>query len=264
MMDPRPPAPLDVARSEAEARSNAPVDLHAVSATLDRANRIDLEFVTPLATDYDEVFVQTYQLTRALLGDVRFNHWIGNLRATVPARGMLARFRPSRGVPIVELPALVEGLVERVRSALPGQPWSGRTPQTRVRVKRKPSVDGPSRSDIESGETAHLPFFHATVDGGRFAGERYTRHPETFAYVMAEHGDPRALHSQLDQALETRGATIGWASGTRFAYVDLALTDVSAALAVMRSVLAGTRNAKLVPLGEEGAGDAIALTDEKG
>jgi hypothetical protein len=219
----------------AEAESKAPVDLHAVSATLDRANRIDLVFVTPLATDYDEVSVQTYALTKALLGEERFRDWIGNLAAVEPARGVFARFRPARGVPLAELPALVDGLVDRVRAALPAQPWSARAPQSRVKVQRRPAPMGPLRSDIETAETAHAALFESTVDGGGFASGRYTRHAERFGYVMAERADAPALEKKIDQALGARGATIGWASGTRFAYVDLAFVDAPP-LDLLRSV----------------------------
>ena len=226
---------LAEAIAAAEAESKAPVDLHAVSATLDRANRIDLVFVTPLASDYDEVSVQTYALTKALLGDGRFGDWIGNLGAVEPARGVFARFRPARGVPLAELPALVDDLVERVRAALPAQPWSARAPQTRVKVKRRSAPDGPLRSDIETAETAHAALFEATVDGGNFANGRYTRHAERFGYVMAERADAAALEKKVDAALGNRGATMGWASGTRFAYVDLAFVDAPP-LDVLRSV----------------------------
>ena len=98
---------------------------------------------------------------------------------------------------------------------------------------------------------------------GRFAGERYTRHAETFAYVMAEHGDPRALEKQLDQALGDEGRHDRSGRGTRFAYVDLALTDVSAALDGHAAGPRGTPERELVPFGEEGAAEAIAFTDEK-
>ena len=227
---------LAEAIAAAEAESKAPVDLHTVSATLDRANRIDLVFVTPLASDYDEVSVQTYALTKALLGDGRFGDWIGNLSAVEPARGIFARFRPARGVPLAELPALVDGLVERVRAALPAQPWSARAPQTRVKVKRKPAPEGPLRTDIEIAETAHAPLFESMLDGGSFANGRYTRHAERFGYVMAERADAPALAKKVDEALGARGATIGWASGTRFAYVDLAFVDAPP-LDLLRSVI---------------------------
>jgi len=226
---------LAEAIAAAEAESKAPVDLHAVSATLDRANRIALVFVTPLASDYDEVSVQTHALTKALLGEGRFGDWIGNLSAVEPARGIFARFRPERGVPLAELPALVDGLVERVRATLPAQPWSARAPQARTKIKRKPALEGPLRTDIETAETAHAAFFQSTVDGGSFANARYTRHAERFGYVMAERADVQALSKKIDQALGDRGATIGWATGTRFAYVDLAFVGAPP-LEVLRAV----------------------------
>jgi hypothetical protein len=239
---------LAEAIAAAQAESRAPVDLHAVSATLDRANRIDLVFVTPLATDYDEVSVQTYALTKALLGERRFGDWIGAVAAVEPARGLFARFRPSRGVPLAELSTLVEGLVERVRGSLPAQAWSARAPQSRVKVKRKPSTGGPPRADIEAGETVHAPLFEAMLDGGSFANERYTRHAERFGYVMAERADAPGLEKRIDRALGDRGATIGWASGTRFAYVDLAFADVPP-LDALRSAVEGV--ASFVALDEE-------------
>ena len=231
-----------------EAESKAPVDLHAVSATLDGANRIDLVFVTPLASDYDEVSVQTFVLTKAFLGEQRFADWIGNLAAVEPSRGLFARFRPARGVPIAELPALVGGLVARVQAALPAQAWSARAPQSRVPVKRKPSPAGPRRSDIEVGETAHAPFFESTVDGGGFANKRYTRHGERFGYVMAERADAQQLEKRIDRALGERGATIGWATGTRFAYVDVAFAGPPP-IDVLRSAVDGV--ASFVVLDEE-------------
>jgi hypothetical protein len=230
---------LAEAVAAAEAESRAPVDLQSVSATLDRANRIDLVFVTPLATDYDEVYVQTHALTKALLGEERFDRWIGSLGAVEPPRGVFAKLRPSRGVPLAELSGLVDGLVERVRSALPAQPWSSRAPQTRVRVKHTPSVEGPRRSDIESGETAHAPFFDATVDGGRFACERYTRHAEAFGYVVAERGDAHGWEKRIDQALGSAAATIGWATGARSAYVDIAFAGGALPLDILRGVAGG-------------------------
>jgi hypothetical protein len=262
MTDPRPPTSLEVARSEVEAQSKAPIDLHAVSATLDRANRIDLEFVTPLATDYDEVYVQTHVLARTLLGDVRFGRWIGKLAAVEPARGLFARWSSNRGVPIAELPALVDGLVERVRAALPAQPWSARPAMPRVRVRRNASPDGPRRSDVATADTVHEPLFEASRDGGGFATERYTRHDETFAYLMIEGGDARAMERRVDAALGASGATTGWAAGTRFAYVDLALAEVPSAVEKMRPILEGTTTAWLYFLDDERAAAPIVLGSE--
>jgi hypothetical protein len=84
---------------------------------------------------------------------------------------------------------------------------------------------GPLRSDIEMAETAHAALFESTVDGGGFANGRYTRHAERFGYVMAERADGPALEEKIDQALGARGATIGWATGARFTYVDLAFVE---------------------------------------
>jgi hypothetical protein len=187
-------------------------------------------------------------LTKAFLGEQRFGDWIGNLAAVEPSRGLFARFRPARGVPIAELPALVDGLVERVRAALPAQPWSARGLQSRVHVKRRPSPAGPRRSDIETGETAHVPLFEATLDGGQFANERYTKHAERFGYVMAERANAQELEKRIDRALGDRGATIGWATGTRFAYVDLAFVG-ALPLEALRSAVDAT--ASFVALDEE-------------
>jgi hypothetical protein len=52
---------------------------------------------------------------------------------------------------------------------------------------------------------------------------------------MAERADAQALEKKIDEALGVRGATIGWASGTRFAYVDLVFVGAPP-LDVLRAV----------------------------
>src|SRR4029453_12255648 len=89
--EPRPPETETRMSTLAEAIAAAEAE---GNAALDPANRIALVFVTPLASDYDEVSVQTYALPKALLGDGRFGEWIGNLAAVEPARGIFARFLP--------------------------------------------------------------------------------------------------------------------------------------------------------------------------
>ena len=71
---------------------------------------------------------------------------------------------------------------------------------------------------------------------------------------MAERGDAEQLEKRIDQALGARGATIGWASGTRFAYVDLAFVDAPP-LDVLRSVVGAV---SFVALDEDG--EPVPLT----
>jgi hypothetical protein len=248
----RPPADLGAALARVAAKSAAPVDLHSVAASLTDAHRIDIAYVTPLATDFDEATLQSWLVTETLLGEEALDSWIGKVETTLPPRGWWSRLfpRPDTGVPPAELPGLVDALRRNVLERLPAAPWHQLTPRpARIPVvgsTTPPSGDPPQRTDVVAGETLHPPLFQASRDSLGFASARYSRHGETFAYVKLEAtavalpaAKRNALEERIHQALTRAdvGGALGSSSGHRYAYVDLSLVDVDRAIPIVRSVL---------------------------
>ncbi|GMG80950.1 hypothetical protein LNKW23_01620 [Paralimibaculum aggregatum] len=174
----------------------------------------------------------------------RNDRWLSEFRTT--ARAIIEGFEAERPEkPFVEVPMRVEDCVDfRLR------PVGG---------------DPARRHDAMQVQSRHPALTAARLAGARIAGVRFSRFGEIFCGLkvmrtgsssFAEVADIATFGARIEERLAERrcGGVIGRASGIRHVYVDLALTDIEAAIAVLRRALA-----------DEGVlGPAWLLFDEAG
>jgi hypothetical protein len=153
--------------------------------------------------------------------------------------------------PLSELPARVSALIAEAQARLPSEPYLRRAADaewTLLELKPEPADDYPEQLDLLVAKTADIELWKAQHSGLLFEARRHSRVGETFAYLkidgaggLPEGGfaDKGEIEDAVTAALEPDGlgAHVGGGTGLRYSYVDLALTDVNAAIEALRPVL---------------------------
>src|SRR5262249_15564683 len=118
-----------------------------------------------------------------------------------------------------------------------------------VDLKPKKQDDYLHRYDLLTALTCAPDMWRNAHSGDLFWSGRFSRSSEVFCYLKMDRGGPirRAAvgdRNKAEDALNAGlrpgrlGCVIGGGSGRRYDYIDLALTDVRAAVSVIREVLA--------------------------
>jgi hypothetical protein len=185
----------------------------------------------------------------AMLGEEVFETFVGNVEVA----------RRAGTSPLDQLPVVVGGLVSELQAALPDHPWrpdqpapDGTMKGSVMELKPREADDYPAQADLVVASHHHLELWNAQHLGIPFDDRRFSRIGETFCYlkfdgseVDLEITDRAELEEAMLDVLEPsgHGAILGGGTGLRYSYVELALTDVDAALALLVPVL----RAKKVP-----------------
>jgi hypothetical protein len=189
--------------------------------------------------------------TETLMGEYVLDTWIGGIG--------VADGQPSqpgqRPLPMERAQATVGALVRSIQDQLPqakmhdlsaGSDWAN------IELSPEPADDYAGRSDLLVASTQSVELFRAAHCGMIFTSSCHSRFGEQFCYLKLDGKDvPRErfvefrsqFEDQLDPALTQAGVgcCIGGGSGLRYSYIDLALTDVNAAIPIIRQVLASKR-----------------------
>ena len=261
----RLPERPEVAFAVAEQIARFKADDVMVRAALGDHRRVDLTFhIGNARGNEDAARHWVYRATEQLLGEDVLDHWLGVIDLA-PAQSKLKRLlgggggRPVGLIPPERLQPTVDALIAASRDQLPDPPPRVRARQNRdgvawttfgLRPDEQP--DYPERDDLFFVATCEPELFRATAEDRVFHSPRFSRAGEKFAYLKIDRtGDaPDAL--EIDSA-EARGAiedavaatlgehglgcTTGGGTGLKYAYVDLALTDVRGAIPVLRDLL---------------------------
>ncbi len=219
-----------------------------VTVTPGRANRVDVRYhFPPAAWPADAPAAQKYAFlaTERLLGEDRLDRWVGGVEATLD---------PPGAAPLLleRLAGTVDAAVADVLADLPAQPrhlLDGYAAAEGALFKRDPGPDRPDYpgwSDLAFASAPEPDLWQATHAGGFHSG-RYSRCGETFCYLKLDGmgglkgrvADRGRLEDALTAALTAAGlgCALGGGTGRVYSYVDLALTDVEAAVPVVRDVL---------------------------
>ena len=226
-----------------------PVRAGGVTATVTpgRANTVAVRFHLPATTAWpgdDEAAKFAFYTAERLLGEERLDRRVGLIRAT-------AEPPPAEAVPLRLLSAAVSTEVARQRHLLPPTPRFRHVPEvwSSLKVNHVPRRDDyPAQSDLFVAVSPEPELFQAAHAGRGFYSERFSRCGETFCYLKldGEHGldpahfaDRGAVEDALTAALSAAGlgCTLGGGTGHRYSYVELAVTDVVAAMGVIRGAL---------------------------
>lgn len=241
----RLPSDPDTAAGMVKSRTRGSMTDVRVSLTRGENNLIDLHYLSKSPTATDDAFVAT----EALLGEQALNRWVGEVSASKPG-GLFGRGAPD-GVPFPELTEAFDRTRREILGDLPADPyhaWVGTAGRAVLQLEPTEAEDYAAVDDVLVASNASAELWTACHRGIRFDSQRFTRHGETFLYVKIEmtEGDPGFSNddrADLEYALNTvlvnaqLGCVTGGAKGTRYAYVDLCVTDIEAGLRAIKTSL---------------------------
>ncbi len=223
---------------------------HAVAAALPSPGRkVDLFFDFPdqKNLDEDEARQAAFVVTETLLGEQFLDNWIGEigLLSDNPDAGRTLPLAQAQ----VAVAALVASMVEKLPTtraqdiSIDDDGWAS------IELD-EPEVadDYPGRSDLVAATAHDMELFQAMHSGQPFASTCHSRVHEQFCYLKIDAAavgtdgivDYRArFEAALNPELLAAnvGGIIGGGSGLRYAYIDLALTDLKQGVPVIRKVL---------------------------
>ncbi len=254
--DYRPPEGLDVASSQMEHRAGWP-DLSGITFEMTEGDFhcIDICFHLPFNDPEGRADGKAFLLTELLLGEKALDKWIGVIATAKAEKGFLRQVWPAKQPetkPLEELQqefltlkAAIQARQQVPLSALPDD-----TEWCMFKLQPEEQDDYADKQDLLVAPFASQDLFNA-LHGGRnfFSAERFTPHQETLLYLKLDgaaddvdqhkFADRAEIEDALTAALgrEKIGDVIGGSTGLRYSYVDLAVTDLSRALELMRSTL---------------------------
>lgn len=222
----------------------APWSATGARVTRGDANRVDVTFLVPPAAyrqDPPLAGQQAFVAAETLLGEKALDHWAGAIDAAPDDRS---------GIPLEAVAETFRRERDAILAGLPRQSCAARLTTaefTMWKLHPEPADDYAQRFDLAVAIGMYPEWWHAAHSGTPFFSGRYST-TERFAYLKIDgveglpaggFRDRGEIEVAVSSALEAAGigCVIGGGTGLRYAYVDLALTDVPRAIAVLRRVL---------------------------
>jgi hypothetical protein len=260
LVDPsRGTRPLELDEALAVTRERHGIDFCNASARagVARGHLIDVILEQPGGRSDPEEHVAAETLVDLLLGEARFDDWIGAVSVAPAPRGgpiRVVQARPAGGhfFDLCELVGAVAAAVNGIHAGLPPKPlWSVGGEQRWYLFE----LDGDARdgdaaeSDVLLVSTFMPELLKSFLSGAPFASTRFSRAFELFAYLKYENREPdarralarrRVLEDALDAALvsERAGRVIGSGMGIAHSYVNFAFDRIAHAIDLIREVTA--------------------------
>jgi hypothetical protein len=243
----RPPGTMEWALQAVKSRGGGDLSKTRVRASMGELHRLDLRFQAPTYVrddDDQQGRHDVFLFIEALLGEEVLDTWVG-----VVAVGPVESKAKKQMLPLERLQETSTSLIGSVIEQLPERPcfeWIGEATSTVWNLEPTPDNDYAGQDDLLVGSSKVPDIWTAVHDGRSFASVRYSRCGETFCYVKLDGTEPGAealVRDEIEEALDAAlipakvGCTIGAGTGLRYSYIDLALTDVSAAIPLIRRVL---------------------------
>lgn len=252
-----PPVPLE--RALAVTRERHGVDFHGgrARAGVARGHLIDVILERPGGSGDARESAAAEAFVDLLLGEARFDDWIGSVAVAPAPRGGLLRVvqpRPEDGnfFPLDELARAIDAAVRGIHAGLPPEPlWSlgGEQRWYLFELDAGDRADDAVEADVVLVSTFMPELLKSFLSGAPFASTRFSRSSELFAYLKYENHEPdarralarrRVLEDALDATLvsERAGRVIGSGMGVTHSYVNFALDRVAHAVELVRGVVA--------------------------
>lgn len=244
----RPPESLEMTQATVEGRTGGTIDGVVVEASRGEGNLVNLTFYSP-ATESDEDEDATHialVITETLLGERNLNRWVGVI-AVEPLRGE----KPKHAIPLERLKATFDALVDSIRDGLPDRPYVEQPDSDQramIQLKPKQADDYPGQEDLLVASARDVELWKAMHSHISFHSQRFSGCKETFAFVKMEldrrrRGKEAEDRGEIEDALNERleadrlGVCVSGGTGLRYAYIDLALTDLERGVEKARRVL---------------------------
>jgi hypothetical protein len=183
-------------------------------------------------------------LVEALVGEELMDVWIGAVDTEERTR---------EGVPLAELAPAVRALVAERRALVPTEPYWRRAADAswtllRLAPKTHSEADFAGQQDMLVAKTLDFALWRAQHGSRPFHSRRFSRSGEIMCTLKIDGADGLASEGLADKAAIEEaiaatlgpgelGVQIGGGTGLRYSYVDLALTDVGAAMQALGPVL---------------------------
>ena len=218
-------------------------------------NTFDLLYHLPWDGEENELAYKAMVLTETLLGEERLDKWVGAIdikKKDLAPHGVMSEFgmgTKKQGSPIAGLRADFEARIAAARAAFVPyrQLVNEQTKWCLFDFKPKDAADYAGKDDLLVSPFVDANLMRATMRGN-FYSERFSR-DETFIYLKLDAAagdidleifeDRAAIEVALGEALEQAnlGCTLGGGTGRRYSYVDMAVTDLNAAIPLIRETL---------------------------
>jgi hypothetical protein len=197
-------------------------------------------------TAYETAFLTS----EMLLGEKIFDCWIGSVNAASGAKKSKESLCESGFRSVSELPNSVLQSIEKITGQLPNNALFRRKDELQRRdfsLEPERAEDYAERFDMMAASSIVPDVWRAAHSEVPFDSVRFSKQGERFCYLKMDGQDSYANSPQsrdrvaktLDEKLtgQQLGCTTGGASGLRYSYIDLALTNVEKAIPVLKEVL---------------------------
>jgi hypothetical protein len=227
---------LDDGIQIARSRTGSEILVTGIECLRGTGNRVDLSVTAATSAteqDLDCAWSQAIMICTTLLGEEITDRWLG-YADIVPSQ--------TPGPPLGTLKTQFESVVAtclRARQPRPYREIVGESEWSLVRIKPDPDREITRRSDLFVYSTMDLEFMETILRRIPFYSDRFSSDGERFCYLMLDGKDATMERfedkAQIEEALETAlapqqlGAVMGSGTGTRYSYIDLAVTDVEKA-----------------------------------
>jgi hypothetical protein len=246
----RPAESAEMVADAVKARVGTKVEDVLVEASLGRAHKVNLHYTFPKPKKLDEETASqaAFVATETLMGEQVLDTWIGEIGLSESAASPSPR---ALDLPRAQatVAAVIRGVLDQLpavprQSIVQGQEWKS--------VELEPpeeADDYEGRSDVVVATIQDVELFEAIHCGLPFSSTCFSKVGETFCYLKLDGAEldsskivdfRAAIEEAINPALldAKAGCVIGGGSGLRYAYIDLALTDIKRATPVLRQILA--------------------------
>ncbi len=243
----RLPEPVEMVIQMVEARVGVNVRGARVAARGAPGRKVDLFYAfPPQQVPEDKLYEAAFVLSESLVGEETLDSWIAAIDLA-PPNSDLRSF-----LPLERAQETISAVLRSFYEQLPQQPTYITSDESQVftyKLQPEQADEYPGRAGLLLGSTCRMEVMEAAAQNRLFNSKCHTRLNERFCYVKidasevpgSERVDFRArLEDPLAEALFKAqiGGQIGGGSGFEYSYIDLALTNVMAALPIIRQVLA--------------------------
>src|SRR5262245_35373609 len=245
----RLPQTPDEAIAAVKARLGTNIKKAVLDASVAPGRKVNVRFGFPGQKLEDEAAREAaFVATEALLGEQVLDTWIGEIDLLEADEAPCDRaLSLDRGQAAVV--ALIGGLIDQLPAARACDISTGQNWATVKLEPPQPAEDYPDRSDLIVASMGDVELIQAIHSGQPFSSACHSKIGEKFSYlkidgVDVEEGQIVPFRSAFEDALNpllleaNAGCCIGGGSGVRYAYIDLALTDLKRAVPIIRQSLA--------------------------
>lgn len=228
----------------AKGRTQSEILVTGIDFARGAGNRVDVTVTAAPGAgerELDIAWSQALMVCTTWLGEETTDRWLGYVdvaASTIP------------GSPLDGVKDRFGAALDACRRARQSQPYhlvAAGSEWSLLKMDPDPEREITRRSDLFVHRTMDLEFFQTTRRRIPFYSDRFSSHGERFCYLMLDgrnaemegFEDKAEIEDALEAALVPTqlGTVVGSGTGTRYSYIDLAVTDVERACDAMIDVL---------------------------